>query len=79
MALSVRRFIAGTLCLSIAERSMSEVGPWGAYILFETLPYIVSIASPNWWKAASAAIEIKEATSAYSMALAPFSHRRILH
>ena len=50
----------------------------GRYILFETLPYIVSIASPNWWKAASAAIEIKEATSAYSMAFAPLASENSL-
>ena len=77
MALIVRRFIARALCLSNAERSMSEVGSAEAHILFDTFPYMVSIAVPSAWNALSAAMEISEATSAYSIALAPLSHRII--
>jgi len=43
---------------------------------FPTLLYIVSILLPRLWKALIAAIEIRVATSAYSIALAPFSQRR---
>src|SRR6476646_6768059 len=56
---------------------MSQVAPRRAHILFDTLPYIVSMAVPSAWKAPSAAMEISEATSAYSIALAPFWHRII--
>src|SRR4051794_18650749 len=49
-----------------------QLPAWLRYILFETLPYMRSILSPNPWNAASAAMEISEATSAYSIAVAPF-------
>ena len=45
---------------------------------FATLFSMVSTLVPRFCIAARAAIEMSEATSAYSIALAPFSHLKIL-
>src|SRR6476619_1458115 len=56
---------------------MSQAGSGGGYNLLDTLPYMLSIAVPSAWNAPSAAMEMSEATNAYSIAFAPFSQRTI--